>query len=278
MGELPVDDNLIRQQVGGRGVQIFLREFWLFGLKQAWACLYGGVMLALLIGSKFVWQPDWVLARYDFLFLAALTVQAALLLLKLETLAEARVIFLFHGVGTLMELFKTAAGSWEYPEEAFFRIGGVPLFSGFLYACVGSYLARITRIFDQRYAPYPPQWACLLLAAMIYGNFFLHHYWFDLRWLLFGLVALMFGRTTVWFTIDRQPRRMPLLLGFFLVACFIWLAENIGTNTRTWAYAGQAQGWHLVSAGKLGSWFLLMIVSFVLVSLIHRPRPPDAGR
>jgi len=28
-----------------------------------------------------------------------------------------------------------------------------------------------------------------------------------------------------------------------------------------------------VSIGKLGAWFLLMIISFVLVTLVHRPRP-----
>jgi uncharacterized membrane protein YoaT (DUF817 family) len=27
---------------------------------------------------------------------------------------------------------------------------------------------------------------------------------------------------------------------------------------------------------KFGSWFLLMIISFILVTLVHRPRVPDA--
>lgn len=254
----------------------FAREFLIFGIKQGWACLFGGAMLALIIATKLLWQADWAMNRYDFLFLAAFVIQGALIALKLESWEEAKVIFLFHIVGTIMEIFKTAMGSWAYPEEAFFRIGGVPLFSGFMYACVGSYIARVTRIFDQRYKNYPPFWTTLVLAVLIYANFFAHHYIWDSRWALFALTAVLYGRTMIYFTVDQVPRRMPLLLGVFLVALFVWIAENVGTNSGTWAYAGQKQGWHLVAWAKLGSWFLLMFVSFVLVSLIHRPQPPDA--
>jgi hypothetical protein len=129
-------------------------EFLLFGLKEAWACLFGGTMLALLVGTHLFWPAHFPLARYDFLVLAALGVQAGLLALKLERWEEARVIFVFHVVGTIMELFKTAKGSWIYPEPSLLRIGGVPLFSGFMYACIGSYIARATRILDLRISAY----------------------------------------------------------------------------------------------------------------------------
>ena len=62
---------------------------------------------------------------------------------------------------------------------------------------------------------------------------------------------------------------MPLLLGFVLVSLFIWLSENIGTYTKTWLYPSQQLGWSMVSLGKLGSWFLLLIISYTLVSLIN---------
>ena len=65
---------------------------------------------------------------------------------------------------------------------------------------------------------------------------------------------------------------MPLLIGFFLVSLFIWIAENIGTFTKTWLYPGQETGWYLVPIEKLGSWYLLMIISCVLVTLVHRPQ------
>ena len=42
-------------------------EFLLFGLKQAWACLFGGAMLALLILTHFFWPAELVVSRYDFL-------------------------------------------------------------------------------------------------------------------------------------------------------------------------------------------------------------------
>ncbi|MDB5440329.1 MAG: hypothetical protein JWM33_2756, partial [Caulobacteraceae bacterium] len=145
-----------------------LHEFLLFGLKQAWACLFGGAMLALLVGTHLFWPANTPIARYDFLVLAAVAIQAGMLALKLEHWDEAAVILTFHIVGTVMELFKTAHGSWIYPEHSLLRIGGVPLFSGFMYACVGSYIARIWRIFEVRFVHYPPRWTTWLLALLAY--------------------------------------------------------------------------------------------------------------
>jgi uncharacterized membrane protein YoaT (DUF817 family) len=247
-------------------------EFLVFGLKQAWACLFGGAMLALIIATKFLWPEGLVLSRYDFLFLAALAIQLGMLAAKLETPAEAKVILIFHIVGTAMEIFKTSAGSWIYPEESFFRIAGVPLFSGFMYASVGSYLARISRIFDMRYTSYPPLWTTVALAAAIYANFFAHHFTWDIRYLLFAATAILFLRTVVHYRVFRFRHRMPLLLGFLLVALFIWFAENIGTWSRAWIYPSQGETWTPVSIQKLGAWYLLMIISFVLVTLVNRPK------
>ena len=64
---------------------------------------------------------------------------------------------------------------------------------------------------------------------------------------------------------------MPLLLGWLLVALFIWLAENIGTFARAWSYPGQEDGWQMVGIAKLGSWYLLMYISFVLVAWVAKP-------
>jgi uncharacterized membrane protein YoaT (DUF817 family) len=248
-----------------------LWDFLFFGIKQSWASLFAAIMLAMLILSNWFWPPDAVLARYDFLFLGALGVQALFLLLGLETLKEAKVIFLYHLTGTVMELFKTEMGSWTYPEENFFRIEGVPLFSGFMYACVGSYLARITRILNMQYTDYPPLKITFFLAAVIYINFFSHHYILDIRNFLFILVGALWGKTWVYYTPRQTTYRMPLILGFFLVTAFIWFAENIGTGVNAWIYPHQAGQWKMVSFSKAGSWFLLMIVSFVLVTVVHRP-------
>jgi uncharacterized membrane protein YoaT (DUF817 family) len=253
----------------------FLWEFFLFGFKQAWACLFGGILLSLVLLTKWYWPPHAWLARYDFLFLAAVAVQALLLILRMETVREAKVILLFHIIGTLMELFKTSIGSWVYPESNFFRIAHVPLFSGFMYASVGSYLARTTRILDIRYTRYPHTKITAALAALIYANFFTHHFVPDIRILLFIFVGAAFGPTWVYYRPYRKYHRMPLLLGFVLVALFIWCAENIGTFATIWVYPHQRHGWQLVHFGKFGAWFLLMIISFILVSFVHPPRLPS---
>jgi len=131
-------DERIAQWAGKRPATAFLYEFVRFGLKQGWACLFGGAMVGLLIATSLWYPHDAPLSRYDFLFLAALAIQIAMLAFRLETFEEAKVILIFHIVGTLMELFKTAVGSWIYPEAAFFRVGGVPLFSGFMYASMAA--------------------------------------------------------------------------------------------------------------------------------------------
>ena len=65
---------------------------------------------------------------------------------------------------------------------------------------------------------------------------------------------------------------MPLVVGFFLVAFFIWIAENVATFGNVWLYPTQQNAWHLVSVQKILAWYLLMLISFVLVSLVNRPR------
>lgn len=247
-------------------------ELLIFGVLQAWACLFAGVLLGFILLTKLSY-PAWMpIARYDLLLLIALLTQVALLAFKFERIEEAKVILLFHVVATVMELFKTAKGSWIYPDANVVRIAGVPLFSGFLYSAVGSYIARCWRLFDFRFSNYPDARWTWLLALLIYVNFFTHHYVVDARVALFAMAAVIYGRTMIHFTVDRVPRRMPLLLGFFLVSLFIWLAENIGSFSAVWLYPHQLRSWSPVTWGKLGSWFLLMIISFVLVSLVNLPR------
>lgn len=150
-------------------------ELLIFGVLQAWACLFAGVLLGFILLTKLSY-PAWMpIARYDLLLLIALLTQVALLAFKFERIEEAKVILLFHVVATVMELFKTAKGSWIYPDANVIRIAGVPLFSGFLYSAVGSYIARCWRLFDFRFSNYPDARWTWLLALLIYVNFFTHH-------------------------------------------------------------------------------------------------------
>jgi len=246
-----------------------LIELVMFMLKQGWACLFGGLLLLAIIGTKMVWQSDWPLHRYDALFLFAISTQIIFLWKRLETWEEARVILLFHLTGTAMEWFKVHAGSWAYPEPGLFKLMGVPLFSGFMYASVGSYIARVIRIFDMRFAPYPPFWMTMVLAVAIYVNFFSHHFLPDIRLALFAATILLFARTRIWFRVSVREWWMPLPVAAFLCSFALWAAENIGTATGTWLYSGQIPG-QWVSFAKLGSWYLLLYVAFVTVTVVIR--------
>jgi uncharacterized membrane protein YoaT (DUF817 family) len=247
-------------------------EFLRFGVKQGWACLFGGMLLTLIIATKLWYPRDALLPRYDALVFASLLLQATLLYFRLETWEEAKVILVFHVVGTAMELFKTSAGSWTYPEFSYLHIGEVPLFTGFMYATVGSYLARVWRLFEFRFTRHPPLWSMILLSIAIYANFFLDHFGVDLRYALLAATVLLFGRTTVFFKIWITYRCMPLLLGFSLVTLFIWFAENIGTLTGTWLYPNQVRAWAMAPPSKLTSWLLLLLISYTLVALLNRRR------
>ncbi len=244
-----------------------LHELVVFGIKQARAASFGGSLLALIILTSFFEFS--AIARYDFLFLGAIFIQMMLLILKIETWKETQVILLFHVVATLMELFKTHPniGSWQYPEACFFKLGNVPLFTGFMYSAVGSFIARSWKIMKLRYTNYPPFGVTVFLAIAIYINFFTHHFIYDFRYLLFGLIGLFYFRTKVCFIVYQKERKMPMLLAFVLISFFLWLAENAGTYGNMWQYPDQTEVWQMVSFGKMGAWFLLMIVSFVLVSL-----------
>ena len=246
-----------------------IAELVMFALKQAWACLFGALMLAGLIISNQIWNSAWAVQRYDALMIYAITLQALFLIFKLETLAKARVILLFHLTGTAMEIFKVNAGIWAYPEPALLKLWDVPLFSGFMYASVGSFIARVIRIFDMRFAPYPPLWMTFTLGTLIYLNFFTHHYIWDARYLLFAATLILFIRTRVWFRIADADYWIPLPLAALLTSFFLWVAENVGTGTGTWLYAG-ADGIAMVSLAKLGSWYLLLYVSFVTVTVVMR--------
>lgn len=245
-----------------------ITEFVMFVVKMGWASLFGGLLLIGIIVSSQIWQSDWPIARYDALVGYAVTLQILFLLFRLETLPEAKVILLFHLTGTIMEVFKLHMGSWDYPEASLLKIAGVPLFSGFMYASVGSFMARAIRLFDMRFAPYPSFALTLLFAGVIYLNFFTHHFMIDLRVGIILASIIMFWRTRIWFEIGRWYW-MPLPLAAFFSSFFLWIAENIGTLTKTWLYSGQTST-DMVNFAKMGSWYMLLYVAFVTVTIVVR--------
>lgn len=243
-------------------------EFWVFGIKQVRACVFAGAFFALLFLSSHI--PLFGLARYDFLFLSAIALQIILFITKIETWDEIKTIFLFHIVGTMLELFKTHPdiASWSYPEEAILKIATVPLFSGFMYAAVGSYIAQAWRIFRLELEEPPHYFAMLVLGILVYLNFFTHHFIPDLRLLLIPAVFLLFARTRVSFFPTDKKRSMPLALAFCLIAFFIWIAENLSTFWGAWQYPDQVHVWNVVSTNKITSWFLMVIISYIIVAYL----------
>jgi len=246
-----------------------------FGLKNARACVFPVFIFAMLALSQAVSLP---IARYDFLLLACLGMQGLMLATGLETRDELKVITLFHLLGLGLELFKVHAGSWSYPEDALFKVGGVPLYSGFMYASVASFMIQAWRLFGLRFLRWPPTLLVVPLGALVYLNFFTHHALPDLRYALIAAVLVVFGRTRIAFTPVSTTRRMPLVLAFLLIGVFVWFAENIATYLGAWQYPDQSDGWRLVSPAKLTSWSLLVIVSLLAVVQLKRAKGARLGQ
>jgi uncharacterized membrane protein YoaT (DUF817 family) len=253
----------------------FLTEFLVFGAKQAWASLFGALLLVAIVATRVLYPDDALLARNDLLTIIAVLIQIGMLVGRLETVGELRVILLFHVVGTVMELFKTDVGSWAYSPGGVLHLGAVPLFSGFMYAAVGSYMVRVVRLFDIRFERYPRRILTALVAVACYVNFFTHHYVLDVRWALFAAIVVLYWPTVLEARVFRARLRLSVLVAFVLVALFIWIAENVATAGQAWVYPDQADGWTPVSLAKLGSWILLMMISVVLVTWVYPPQPPE---
>lgn len=166
----------------------------------------------------------------------------------------------------MLELYKVHMGSWSYPQEGWSKIGGVPLYSGFMYASVASYICQAWRRLNLRLTGWPPAVMTVLLSTAIYGNFFTHHFLWDIRWVLTALLFVVFWRTVVYFDVAGDTYRMPLSLSFVLIGFFIWVAENISTFLGAWTYPGQEKAWSLVHIGKISSWFLLVVISIIIVA------------
>jgi len=250
-----------------------LKEFLVFGAKEAASCVFAGSFLFLLAISSHVRIPG--LARYDFLFLSAIAIQVLLVALRLENWREVAVLSLFHLIGMGLELYKTSPSvrSWSYPEHAFFHLRTVPLYSGFMYASVASYIMQAWRHFSLRITAFPNFWMAVGVSAAIYINFFTNHYLYDVRWFLSAAVIALFWKTRVHFTVLVAERKMPLVLSFFLIGFFIWIAENIGTFFGAWVYPNQARQWAIVGPAKISSWMLLVIISFIIVAALKEIFP-----
>ncbi len=241
-----------------------MKQLWRFGIEQALSCIFPVIIFVTLALSKIITIPG--LARYDFILIICLIAQVMMVWTRLETKDELKVICVFHLIGLGLELYKVNMGSWSYPEEALSKIGGVPLYSGFMYASVASYICQAWRRFDLSIANWPHPVFAFGLSVLIYLNFFTHHYIVDLRWYLTALLFIVFWKTWVSYKVGNRIYRMPMILSFLLIGWFIWIAENISTFLGAWKYPDQEHKWQIVHLGKISSWFLLVVISVIIVA------------
>ncbi|WP_068618958.1 DUF817 domain-containing protein [Paenibacillus tuaregi] len=242
----------------------FWRKLWVFGWKEALSCVFPVIIFASLAVTKVVQVP--YVPRYDLILMICIVAQVAMVVFSLETLDELKVICLFHIIGLVLELYKVHMGSWSYPEPGWSKFYGVPLYSGFMYASVASYICQAWRRFDLKITGWPGRVLPWVISGAIYLNFFTHHYIGDYRWILIVLLCVIFYKTQVYFKVEERTLRMPLLLSFLLVGFFIWLAENISTLLGAWRYPDQEHAWQMVHLGKISSWFLLVVISLIIVA------------
>jgi uncharacterized membrane protein YoaT (DUF817 family) len=238
------------------------------------AVVFPVLIFGLLALTKLIPMPNILgvqIYRYDVILFACLLIQYLMWRSNLETWDELKVIGVFHLLGLLLEIFKTQVGSWAYPEMAYLKISNVPLYSGFMYASVASFMIQCWRLMHLRLEHWHSRVLPWVLALAIYINFFSHHVLPDARWVLMGLVVFVFWRTKVHLELRDVPYQMPLVAAFGLLGGLIWVAENIATYFNAWQYPSQRGAWHMVDTSKLSSWCLLIIVSFIVVAALKDP-------
>jgi uncharacterized membrane protein YoaT (DUF817 family) len=264
-----------------RGVRTFVAQLARFGWLQARCCAYAVALLGGMAVSRLL--PALPVARYDLLLAYGVLLTALAWLLGWETRREVAVIAVCHVLGLAFELVKVRVGSWSYPEPGLTKIAGVPLYGGFMYAAVGSYVCRSWRLLDLSLTRYRPR-STAVLAVGLYVNFLTHHWLPDLRLPLGALLLAATAGTWGHFTVGRLRHRMPLALAFTLIGFFLWLAENIATYLGAWTYPYQLDGWQPVSLSKWVSWALLISVTFVICGARRErgesrgPRKPGGSR
>ncbi len=261
-----ISDQLVLHGAESQG-QFFSKQLLLFGYLQAISCAFPVIIFVSLAFSHFV--PD-AIPRYDFLLFVLIVVQYVMYKSGMETRDEVLVICLFHFLGVCLEWFKVLHGSWSYPEPAYTKFFGVPLYAGFMYASVGSYICQAWRNLDLKAELWPGFFSSSVCAVLIYANFFTNAYFADVRLYLVIVLLVVFRKASFSFSLNGHRYRIHALLAFLAVGFFIWLAENIATFFGAWQYAYQHKGWKMVGWHKITSWSLLVIVSIIIVAELKR--------
>jgi uncharacterized membrane protein YoaT (DUF817 family) len=246
----------------------FVKQFVWFGYLQAVSCIFPVLIFISLALSSSALHLG--IPRYDLLLIVCIITQVIMYKTGLETRDEVLVITLFHLLGLVMELHKVHRGSWSYPEHAYTKVMGVPLYAGFMYASVGSYICQAWRNLKLDTVYWPNSIYTIGVGAAIYLNFFTNAFIADLRLYIALVLIAVFWRTRFSFRLHQKIYYISALLSFTIIGFFIWLAENIATFFGAWKYAYQHKGWQIVTWHKITSWSLMVIVSIIIVGELKR--------
>lgn len=214
-----------------------LQTIFHFAIATIRACTFALIFFACYAFGKYI--TTFGLHIYDYMFICVILTQIILLVTKFETREEVRVICLYHLLGLTMEIFKIHVGSRSYPDPGILTIMHVPLFSGFMYAAVGSFIYQAWSLTDLRFVHFPPFRYTVTIAILIYLNFFTHHFLPDIRYILLLLIVYVARKSYVVFRIHQRDYRLHALLGLTGIACALWLAENMATYLGVWLYPTQ---------------------------------------
>lgn len=237
------------------------QEFFAFFLKQVRSSIFALFIFLMLAISHFV--PT--IPRYDFLLISCLALQTYMVKSGMESRKELGIVCGFHVVGLMLELYKVRHGSWTYPEFAFSKVGGVPLYSGFMYASVASYILQATRVFNLQFHKMPKTYWAGFCIFLVYLQFFAGAVIGDQRLIVSLVLTGLFWPAKVNFDCRLRTFTMPLTFAFFLIGSCIYAGENIATFLGAWAYPHQLDGWELVHPTKIVSWTLMATVGFVML-------------
>jgi len=257
-------------------LKTFWRYLWRFAVINAVSCVFALAVFVTLAVTKFIDMP--FIARYDLILIVLVLVQIILVWRKWETVDELKTILLFHVIGLILEIFKVNMGSWSYPEDAITKIAGVPLYSGFMYSSVASYIVAAWKRLKIDTIHWPKNCLTFSILSLLYVNFFTEYFFIDLRWWLMIIFFVIFWRTWFTFQIYEKRFKIPTVVAFMLISFFIWLAENISTFFNAWQYPDQVEKWTIVGFGKISSWFIMVAIQVVLVANLKRIKKRQASQ
>ena len=105
-----------------------------------------------------------------------------------------------------------------------------------------------------------------------------HHFLSDMRWCIMLILLFVFGKSRVSFKLAQRQYSMQVIQSFLLIGFFIWLGENIATFLGAWKYPDQLQTWQMVHLGKISSWYLLVIISIIIIVNLKYLRHGDTNK